>query len=62
MVGDHLYVSGGKPGVQRLVELAENESCSASGSSPPAKACSLGLAPWRGAAFPATRAFTASRR
>jgi UTP--glucose-1-phosphate uridylyltransferase len=31
MVGDHLYVSAGKPGVQRLVELAETESCSASG-------------------------------
>lgn len=31
MVGDHLYVSAAKPGVQRLVELAESESCSASG-------------------------------
>jgi UTP--glucose-1-phosphate uridylyltransferase len=30
-VGDHLYVSAGKPGVQRLLELAEAESCSASG-------------------------------
>jgi UTP--glucose-1-phosphate uridylyltransferase len=34
MVGDHLYVSAGKPGVQRLVELAETESCSASGVQP----------------------------
>src|ERR1039458_1124603 len=34
MVGDHLYVSAGKPGVQRLVELAESESCSASGVQP----------------------------
>jgi UTP--glucose-1-phosphate uridylyltransferase len=34
MVGDHLYVSPGKPGVERLVELAEAESCSASGVQP----------------------------
>ncbi|MGO8785915.1 MAG: sugar phosphate nucleotidyltransferase [Terriglobia bacterium] len=34
MVGDHLYVSTAKPGVQRLVELAEAESCSASGVQP----------------------------
>ena len=34
MVGDHLYVSAAKPGVQRLVELAEHESCSASGVQP----------------------------
>jgi UTP--glucose-1-phosphate uridylyltransferase len=34
MVGDHLYVSAGKPGVQRLVELAQTESCSASGVQP----------------------------
>ena len=34
MVGDHLYVSAGKPGVQRLLELAETESCSASGVQP----------------------------
>jgi len=34
MVGDHLYVSAAKPGVQRLVELAETESCSASGVQP----------------------------
>jgi UTP--glucose-1-phosphate uridylyltransferase len=34
MVGDHLYVSAAKPGVQRLVELAEIESCSASGVQP----------------------------
>jgi UTP--glucose-1-phosphate uridylyltransferase len=34
MVGDHLYVSATKPGVQRLVELAEHESCSASGVQP----------------------------
>jgi UTP--glucose-1-phosphate uridylyltransferase len=34
MVGDHLYVSGGKPGVERLVKLAEAESCSASGVQP----------------------------
>jgi UTP--glucose-1-phosphate uridylyltransferase len=34
MVGDHLYVSAAKPGVQRLVELAEAESCSASGVQP----------------------------
>jgi UTP--glucose-1-phosphate uridylyltransferase len=31
LVGDHLYVSAAKSGVQRLVELAESESCSASG-------------------------------
>jgi UTP--glucose-1-phosphate uridylyltransferase len=31
LVGDHLYISGGKSSVQRLVELAESESCSASG-------------------------------
>ena len=34
MVGDHLYVSGAQPGVKRLVELAESESCSASGVQP----------------------------
>jgi UTP--glucose-1-phosphate uridylyltransferase len=34
MVGDHLYVSATIPGVQRLVELAELESCSASGVQP----------------------------
>ena len=34
MVGDHLYVSATKPGVQRLVGLAELESCSASGVQP----------------------------
>jgi UTP--glucose-1-phosphate uridylyltransferase len=34
MVGDHLYVSGGKSSVERLVELAESESCSASGVQP----------------------------
>lgn len=34
MVGDHLYVSATKPGVKRLVELAELESCSASGVQP----------------------------
>jgi len=34
IVGDHLYVSGEKPGVQRLIELAESESCSASGVQP----------------------------
>jgi len=34
MVGDHLYVSSTKPGVQRLIELAEAESCSASGVQP----------------------------
>ncbi len=34
MVGDHLYVSAAKPSVQRLVELAEHESCSASGVQP----------------------------
>jgi UTP--glucose-1-phosphate uridylyltransferase len=34
MVGDHLYVSGAQPGVQMLVELAESESCSASGVQP----------------------------
>ena len=39
MVGDHLYVSAGKPGVQSLVELAEGESCAASESSPLGKAC-----------------------
>jgi UTP--glucose-1-phosphate uridylyltransferase len=34
MVGDHLYVSAAKPGVERLVELAEAESCCASGVQP----------------------------
>jgi len=34
MVGDHLYVNATKSGVQRLVELAELESCSASGVQP----------------------------
>jgi UTP--glucose-1-phosphate uridylyltransferase len=34
MVGDHLYVSAAKPGVQRLVGLAEHESCSTSGVQP----------------------------
>jgi len=34
MVGDHIYVNSSKPGVQRLVELAELESCSASGVQP----------------------------
>jgi UTP--glucose-1-phosphate uridylyltransferase len=34
MVGDHLYVSPAKLSVQRLVELAETESCSASGVQP----------------------------
>ena len=62
MVGDHLYVSGGKPGVQRLVELAEPSHAPPPGSSPPEKACSPGLAPWRDAAFPAAREFIVSRR
>ena len=31
MVGDHLYVSAAKLGVERLVALAETESCCASG-------------------------------
>jgi UTP--glucose-1-phosphate uridylyltransferase len=32
MVGDHLYISGGsRPSAQRIVELAEAESCSVSG-------------------------------
>lgn len=34
IVGDHLYVSATKLGVQHLVELAERESCSASGVQP----------------------------
>ena len=34
LVGDHLYVSAAKLGVQRLVELAETESCAASGVQP----------------------------
>jgi UTP--glucose-1-phosphate uridylyltransferase len=35
MVGDHLYVSSGsKPSAQRIVELAEAESCSVSGVQP----------------------------
>ncbi len=34
IVGDHLYVSATKLGVQHLVELAESESCSASGVQP----------------------------
>jgi UTP--glucose-1-phosphate uridylyltransferase len=35
MVGDHLYISGGaKPSAQRIVELAEAESCSVSGVQP----------------------------
>ncbi len=33
-VGDHLYLSPEKQGVQRLVELAEAESCSVSGVQP----------------------------
>ena len=31
MVGDHLYISSAKSGVERLVALAEREDCSASG-------------------------------
>jgi len=34
LVGDHLYLSATTQGVQRLVELAESESCSASGVQP----------------------------
>jgi len=34
MVGDHLYVSGAKAGVARLMDLAAAESCSASGVQP----------------------------
>lgn len=34
MVGDHLYLNGAQSGVARLVELAESESCSASGVQP----------------------------
>jgi len=34
LVGDHLYISAATLGVQRLVELAESESCSASGVQP----------------------------
>ena len=34
LVGDHLYLSAATLGVQRLVELAESESCSASGVQP----------------------------
>ena len=34
MVGDHLYVSASKSCAERLVELAESESCSASGVQP----------------------------
>jgi UTP--glucose-1-phosphate uridylyltransferase len=34
MVGDHLYVSAAKDGVQRLVEFAESESSSASAVQP----------------------------
>jgi UTP--glucose-1-phosphate uridylyltransferase len=35
MVGDHLYLNGGaKPSAQRIVELAEAESCSVSGVQP----------------------------
>ena len=34
MVGDHLYISASHPCVQRLVDLAEAESCSASGVQP----------------------------
>ena len=34
LVGDHLYISAATFGVQRLVELAESESCSASGVQP----------------------------
>jgi len=34
MVGDHLYVSSTKPAIQRLLELAELESCSVSGVQP----------------------------
>jgi UTP--glucose-1-phosphate uridylyltransferase len=34
LVGDHLYLSAATHGVERLVELAESESCSASGVQP----------------------------
>lgn len=34
MVGDHLYVSGSRSCAQRLVELAEAETCSVSGVQP----------------------------
>jgi UTP--glucose-1-phosphate uridylyltransferase len=34
MVSDHLYISTSRPGLQRLMELAETESCSASGVQP----------------------------
>jgi UTP--glucose-1-phosphate uridylyltransferase len=34
LVGDHLYVSAAKAGVHQLMELAEAESCSASGVQP----------------------------
>jgi UTP--glucose-1-phosphate uridylyltransferase len=34
MVGDHLYICASKPCVRHLVELAEAESCSASGVQP----------------------------
>jgi UTP--glucose-1-phosphate uridylyltransferase len=35
MVGDHLYIDGAsKPSAQRIVELAESESCSVSGVQP----------------------------
>jgi UTP--glucose-1-phosphate uridylyltransferase len=34
MVSDHLYVSATRPGVHQLLELAESESCSASGVQP----------------------------
>jgi len=34
MVGDHIYVSSGKPSTEHIVELAQSEGCSVSGVQP----------------------------
>ena len=52
MVGDHLYVSAAKPGVSAWWSWRKPSRAPPPGSSPPAKACSPGLAPWRDAACP----------
>src|SRR6185312_2117453 len=34
MVGDHIYVSSGKPSAQQVAEIAQSEACSVSGVQP----------------------------